>query len=1157
MTIYTNTYKIISLIIIGISSILTAKAQYYCELPTVLGSSGYVTANSSTYCNNTHTNTNSTYLNRYKNIITWIPDSYFQVKHIKVAVHVFTGPGTIQNTQSTINDINQMIAWVNDIYTNVAPPSYPISGVTPLSDTKIRFDLDNHIYFYPETGLHTSNDFSILYNHINQNYVSSGIDPTRLEYLPIYITIGGGPAKAIAPHPIFIQEYIPVISQYLTPNSLYGDEGVFISTAGISYPNAQTLAHELGHTLDLMHTYQASCCHETCDYTDPEYLYDLFGAQPPINSSCWETGGWNCTIIPGVDTCTNNMMAGLNLTSYYFSPMQIGKMHRALSIKSARKYVKPMTSSTNEWVVNQNETWDFDIQMYQNIRVTNGATLTIKCKVAMATNGIITVDNGAHLVISDGATVTTWTGSMWNGIMLNPGANLTVDNATIENAKIGIQSNGGAPFTIQNGSKLNANRIGIAIGIYNGTHPGIIKNSTISCYNSSGVPANALLPPYSGTRSNVGIYILASVTQVNIGVDQSGQTNTFDNMDIGIYCVQSGLRVYNTTFKNINGSGTIGRCIMSSANSTTERLLVVGGNSNSYQKNTFLNSTTGVYASGSMDVSVLSNTMNNLTTGVSLNNCSYSGNGFNISNNTIDDCSTGIYSIDCAGSSGFWVLSNNINLASPTSNSKPNSKGISILNTSLNTNPQLSIFYNNIKRVSTGIEVTNHTAPGIQSNNITNLSDLGSSIASHGILITNCPSLNLRTNLVSGSGLGAYWMNGIRIEPGCTNSVILYNTVNDIGRGLFFSGSNLGTETAKNHVKNTTDGFLLNWGTIGYQNGSPGSCKATENTWEGTFSGNHIFSYYSDGTQSTMNLYGNPCNTSSGPCMRPNNLVSGVYPASGYAAVPTPVCAALSGRSMTNNALSQFIKVANDEYNFPARYNASAKWWAKYSLYNMMQTDTTLQEFPIPELTTFANNNSTTNIGKLYNLNTAVNTGDATIATFAINNFNPENAIEQYLKDVYTINISYHTNDTLTGSEISTLQAIAQLCPYESGPAVYNARVLLSTVDTAVYVNECEIVPLLSSHKNLIIEDDNRNDNIVIFPNPATYKLNLTVILQEGETATLTIYDITGKLILSDTFNSDNEAKEISVSALSEGMYIYKVNVNNENVKQGKLIITR
>ncbi|MGB3948698.1 MAG: T9SS type A sorting domain-containing protein, partial [Bacteroidia bacterium] len=645
-------------------------------------------------------------------------------------------------------------------------------------------------------------------------------------------------------------------------------------------------------------------------------------------------------------------------------------------------------------------------------------------------------------------------------------------------------------------------------------------------------------------------------------VDQVGQTNNFDNMDMGIYCLLSGLRVYNTNFKNITGtSGNAGRCIASYSNSSVERALIVGGSANAYQKNSFINSSTGVYASANMEVTINSNIMNNLTTGVSINNCGYIGNVINISGNTIDDCSTGIYTIDCKNSTNLFVVGNNINLAVPTINSKPNSKAISIVNTSINTSSSLVplIGFNNIKRVSTGIEVTNYVAPSIQNNNITALSDLGAAISSHGILVTNCPALNLRTNVVKGIGASSWWMNGIRVESGCVASVVLYNSVEDIGRGLFFGGWNIATETAKNNMKNNWDGFLLNWGVIGYQNGSSASCKATENKWEGTFLNSHIYSYYSDGTQSTFNLYGSPCNTSSGPCMNPNNITSLVTPtsSSGYTAVPTPVCPSLSGRSMDSNKLNQFVKIAKDEYSFQGfnNNNESVQWWAKYSLFNLMQFDTTLKEDA--ELKSFWDNNLDNNIGKLYHLNELLNSGNVNTINASINSLNAENNIEQNLKDVYSITISNRINNSLNNNEINKLRSIAKLCPYESGPAVYNARVLLATVDSTTYKNVCEIVPY-GKHKNMLeVAQGIDVNNIVVFPNPTNDKLNISVQLEEEQLATIKIYDLAGNLMLIDTFNRNNNSAEVSVAILNEGMYIYKLNINDENVKIGKLIITR
>lgn len=78
-----------------------------------------------------------------------------------------------------------------------------------------------------------------------------------------------------------------------------------------------------------------------------------------------------------------------------------------------------------------------------------------------------------------------------------------------------------------------------------------------------------------------------------------------------------------------------------------------------------------------------------------------------------------------------------------------------------------------------------------------------------------------------------------------------------------------------------------------------------------------------------------------------------------------------------------------------------------------------------------------------------------------------------------------------------------------------------------------------------------------VYPNPASDKLTIAIELKQSETLVIEILDITGKLEYLYQLNNQNFINEISLTDLSEGMYLYKVNVNNTNVKLGKLIITR
>ena len=85
--------------------------------------------------------------------------------------------------------------------------------------------------------------------------------------------------------------------------------------------------------------------------------------------------------------------------------------------RNLRHFAKDMESDhKNIWTVTVSEIWDFDIQLYKDIVVKPGATLIIKCKVAMAIDGKIKLEKSAKLIV-DGGEITTWckTGN-WLGV---------------------------------------------------------------------------------------------------------------------------------------------------------------------------------------------------------------------------------------------------------------------------------------------------------------------------------------------------------------------------------------------------------------------------------------------------------------------------------------------------------------------------------------------------------------------------------------------------------------------------------------------------------------------------------------------------------------------------------------------------------------------
>ncbi len=102
----------------------------------------------------------------------------------------------------------------------------------------------------------------------------------------------------------------------------------------------------------------------------------------------------------------------------------MGRMHRALSLydnyfvvhnEPIYKYVKEKYSYIYPLTVSTDETWDFAIKMYQDIVVTNDATLTITGEVKMPIDSKIIVHPGARLII-DGGRITSAHDLPWSGI---------------------------------------------------------------------------------------------------------------------------------------------------------------------------------------------------------------------------------------------------------------------------------------------------------------------------------------------------------------------------------------------------------------------------------------------------------------------------------------------------------------------------------------------------------------------------------------------------------------------------------------------------------------------------------------------------------------------------------------------------------------------
>lgn len=86
------------------------------------------------------------------------------------------------------------------------------------------------------------------------------------------------------------------------------------------------------------------------------------------------------------------------------------------------------------------------------------------------------------------------------------------------------------------------------------------------------------------------------------------------------------------------------------------------------------------------------------------------------------------------------------------------------------------------------------------------------------------------------------------------------------------------------------------------------------------------------------------------------------------------------------------------------------------------------------------------------------------------------------------------------------------------------------------------------------ISENSINNQISIFPNPSDGNLTINYSLKQNDKASLTIFDMTEKLVYET--NLDSDACKLQLNGnLKNGIYLYRLIVNNSIMKSDKLVI--
>jgi hypothetical protein len=889
------------------------------------------------------------------------------------------------------------------------------------------------------------------------------------------------------------------------------------------------------------------------------------------------------TTSPGLATPWLSLTPGVVYANQNIAIPQSGQIsgnfasNNALTISTQVNFVSSNFSFGENAVVNQNATtsidrsyWHACTKNWQGVKSTQYLNVT---------NSVI--EDAANAISINAQSGPTYPG-------------LYVDNTIFNKNYVGINLTGNLINSFKvTGSIFTSRDIPVANYLYTSglrwTQMNTFNSTALAAYSIGYLKGSAVMNISPTLRGQVGIVtILAqnvssggnpngmlTIGDVSNGNSNAQLTNIFDYLRVGVQSVLSRNNLYNNLFQYISfvsGVDPVGS--ISAANLNSVNRTNVGNNANGQQqaqlyKNTFLNSSIGVYATNNGTLSVTNNQFTNITqNAVDIEKWYAAANNnqqVTITDNNFNTCLIDFYAYD--NSKIDVNFSNNVSTY-PFITIKPKVTYHTFIN-EINKpqNAKYSVLYNNSVGKVNGVYCINSYEAKINNNIVTVRTPIGTGFNAP-IWLDNTDQSDIKVNTlkVSPSNSQSFNTFGIFTNIG-QNNTYCENDIKGAGSAMKFQGPSP-SKIYRNYLNNNpTDPcvlgiFLDQSGFVGPINYPLfGNLIATANNQFGDFT---VYDTYVQngslgsqidyqGLQVNSNLYYPVVNG-------PVGFVNSFVPVSNNFSGPTD-CGALQQLFMQN--LSRGIPpFLNNQLNFGGN-NANANAIASKSIYELFRKNA-VNTSSISGAPAFMAINSAATIGSFFKMDSLVQDFAVTsntnlvVQASAMNTAITANSnIEQNQKDFNTIYHTYLLGDALvTPAQINTLKSIAALCPFTDGTNVYQARALLRHYDTTEYFNACEYsIPSFSSNRlsSTFTELNSLPQalNTKLFPNPASTEV---IVRTDLEGASLLIYTVVGQLVLETTLTSETK---LDVSEFKNGTYLYKIVTDKTIIKTDKLIINK
>jgi hypothetical protein len=822
--------------------------------------------------------------------------------------------------------------------------------------------------------------------------------------------------------------------------------------------------------------------------------------------------------------------------------------------------------------------------------------------VQLAPNATIVVQNGANLTIDNSMLQACGVG-MWQGIIVEPSATITVINSSvIRDAIEAVTIQSGAPYTIIKSTLLNNYR-NLIVEPYAGYHPGVFYFNHIT----GGV---LTLSPYVGTRTLYGIEVtnVDSIIFGQTGIAQStNNANTVFGVQVGMNLERSNVVNTNMLLNNIKRTTAPSPVpVCCSLNNCTNpaicnppptgtaihqvagRLWMRNNNGLPYEAVTFNDVNIGVKTEGAASLYVTGNTFQNLTNS---NTPSIPSAGvwvlrdtlgvIIIDSNTVfnvvqgfvtqltDHCTILIRENDIDKFvNGVRVLQQNkcgikigYNRFNAASNSNFGTNAIR-LQTAVATSSTDStqVYANTIYRCKTGVWLTSYKDAFVNESNSIWFGSATPATPEYGIRVQNSSNTTVDGNAIVRSGSNPNSdvvlrdnLYGISMQTGCQNSVVSNNGVMRLGTGIEFAwAGNFPATMSCNTMTWNMAGARFTSTFIGDQGSPVGNGVVHDNVW--TFinipnsqrtihqSNSPTANWYSRNTQSSTMPTTFPSPSSQSP-------IQGYYSFLGAYPNATQTCATDCGGNISNCRQAKLADLALRNRPFDEMYEDELRAYDEQAFYEIMQDSSLLYKGTGYDaiLQVYYDSLYTSATGQLSIAAYETSQGNNSNASQLVSASGGTSLMDDNRKQVYQIYLRSWALGILdfTPLDSAMLYNIALQHIKTGGTAVYDARVML----------DLDVVDFDNGQARLATESVSSQINQSrVYPNPTSGEAVLEITLDDGQTGFVEVISITGQRLFSVPLNTGSNIAVLDLSGYAQGVYMYRVFVNEEFKEAGRII---